>query len=255
MSLAKTFTSAIVREIGRNYGKAVSNSLMGDSHSTPVRMVGGSLSRMRGRVYRNAFDEAVTKFSIKGAAATFNQALNVHSEYFTLVEEAKTDGTIDILELEYLINEWVRALQVLDKSKQALEDHEDKRVLKVVEKIEDLQGFKTLIDEGLVISSLPKPKPWYIMAIGFFTSFIGLDILIFGNDRQKVVSILLLTAFVGFGLYFGQPELAIGSYLFFYNLFNVYASINGFWRARKLNRIQKDWNKRAIALKQIISEL
>ena len=92
MSLAKTFTSAIVREIGRNYGKAVSNSLMGDSHSTPVRMVGGSLSRMRGRVYRNAFDEAVTKFSIKGAAATFNQALNVHSEYFTLVEEAKTDG-------------------------------------------------------------------------------------------------------------------------------------------------------------------
>ena len=46
MSLGKTFTNAIVREIGRNYGKAISNSLMGDSHSTPVRMVGGGSVRV-----------------------------------------------------------------------------------------------------------------------------------------------------------------------------------------------------------------
>ena len=33
MGLGKTFTRAIVREIGRNYGKAASNHLLGDKHS------------------------------------------------------------------------------------------------------------------------------------------------------------------------------------------------------------------------------
>ena len=35
MGLGKTFTNSIVREVGRNYGKAISNSLLGDKHSTP----------------------------------------------------------------------------------------------------------------------------------------------------------------------------------------------------------------------------
>ena len=53
MGLASTFTNSIVREIGRNYGKSISNDLLGDSHSTPVRMVGGSssIARKRGRKY------------------------------------------------------------------------------------------------------------------------------------------------------------------------------------------------------------
>ena len=38
--LMGTFTNAIIREIGRNYGKAISNSLLGDKHSNPVRLVG-----------------------------------------------------------------------------------------------------------------------------------------------------------------------------------------------------------------------
>jgi len=36
-------------EIGRNYGKAISNSLMDDSHSTPVRMVSGDVSNSEDR--------------------------------------------------------------------------------------------------------------------------------------------------------------------------------------------------------------
>ncbi|MDC0126044.1 hypothetical protein OAI15_02130 [Flavobacteriaceae bacterium] len=35
-----TFTNALIREIGRNYGKAISNSLLGDAHANPVRIVG-----------------------------------------------------------------------------------------------------------------------------------------------------------------------------------------------------------------------
>ena len=68
MGLASTFTNSIVREIGRNYGKSISNDLLGDSHSTPVRMVGGSssIARKRGRKYENKLDEYLQKFEIKG---------------------------------------------------------------------------------------------------------------------------------------------------------------------------------------------
>jgi len=60
MGLASTFTNSIVREIGRNYGKSISNNLLGDSHSTPVRMVRGGqtdITRKRGRIYENKLDE------------------------------------------------------------------------------------------------------------------------------------------------------------------------------------------------------
>jgi len=43
MGLGDVFVRSIVREVGRNYGKAVSNSLLGNKHSTPVRMVSGHL--------------------------------------------------------------------------------------------------------------------------------------------------------------------------------------------------------------------
>jgi hypothetical protein len=67
MGLASTFTNSIVREIGRNYGKSISNNRLGDSHSTPVRMVQGGqtdITRKRGRIYENKLDEYLQKFSI-----------------------------------------------------------------------------------------------------------------------------------------------------------------------------------------------
>ena len=67
MGLASTFTNSIVREIGRNYGKAISNNLLGDYHSTPVRMVRGGqtdITRKRRRIYKNNLDEYLQKFSI-----------------------------------------------------------------------------------------------------------------------------------------------------------------------------------------------
>ena len=67
MGLASTFTNSIVREIGRNYGKSISNNLLGDSHSTPVRMVRGGqtdITRKRRGIYENKLDEYLQKFSI-----------------------------------------------------------------------------------------------------------------------------------------------------------------------------------------------
>ncbi len=67
MGLASTFTNSIVREIGRNYGKSISNNLLGDSHSIFVRMVRGGqtdITRKRRRIYENKLDEYLQKFSI-----------------------------------------------------------------------------------------------------------------------------------------------------------------------------------------------
>ena len=104
MGLGNTFTRSIIREIGRNYGKAVSNSLLGDKHSTPIRMVGNSndVTRKRGTKYHNKLDELLQKLSIKGATATFNQGQNIYNAYFELVEEAQAGLVlIKILTLEY----------------------------------------------------------------------------------------------------------------------------------------------------------
>ncbi len=39
MSLVNVFIRSVVREVSRNYSKFISNSLLGNSHSTPVRVV------------------------------------------------------------------------------------------------------------------------------------------------------------------------------------------------------------------------
>ena len=71
MSLGKTFTSSIVREVGRNYGKAISNSLLGNSHSTPIRVTGSLGSGTGGRNYRHKLDKLCKTLEIKGHKATF----------------------------------------------------------------------------------------------------------------------------------------------------------------------------------------
>jgi hypothetical protein len=45
MGLGQTFTKSIVREIGRNVGKGLSNDMFGDWHSTPVRVAGSKANK------------------------------------------------------------------------------------------------------------------------------------------------------------------------------------------------------------------
>ena len=144
MGLASTFTNSIVREIGRIYGKSISNDLLGDSHSTPVRMVGGSssIARKRGRKYGNKLDEYLQKFEIKGALATFNQGQNIFNAYFELVEEAQNDGSIDLTELVYLVQKYRDTLTGLKKVHQALiELGDEKKAAVIEEKQKDLYEF------------------------------------------------------------------------------------------------------------------
>ena len=125
MGLGKTFTNSIVREVGRNYGKAISNSLLGDKHSTPHRIIDNSaIDRKRGRIYQNDLDKVIQKFEVKGHQATFNQALNIHSEFFQLVDEANADGSIDLDEMVFLLKSSRLAIPTLERAKSALIDHD-----------------------------------------------------------------------------------------------------------------------------------
>ena len=100
MSLGKTFTNAIIREIGRNYGKAFSNKIMGNSHATPVNLGGVQGANASRRKYDSKLDELLQKFTIKGKIATFNQAQNIHLEYFNYIDEVNSDGAVDIFEFQ-----------------------------------------------------------------------------------------------------------------------------------------------------------
>lgn len=176
MSLGKTFTNAIVREIGRNYGKAISNSLMGDSHSTPVRMVGGYVSRMRGRTYRNKLDEAIEKFTVKGTVATFNAGINIHTQYFSLVEEANADNVLDIGETQYLMSEVPKVVRTLEQIKSVMLDNSDQvRADKVQEKIGEVLDFAKLVHGSIQVEKFPVVVEDGKLRVAGLLTILGLD--------------------------------------------------------------------------------
>jgi hypothetical protein len=272
MGLGKTFTHSIAREIGRNYGKAASNYLLGDKHSTPIRIVRGNqdVSRKRGRVYHNDFDKAIQKFEIKGGQATFNQVLNIHSEYFSLVEEANADNVIDLNEMSFLVQEIPKGISVLEKAKSALidlgkQDFADK----TQEKIETFKEFMKSLDGALKIEDLPETKFSPIAFLFFFLSFIGLDRLYFyPNNFWSYVY-----AFFGIGcvlIYFSigietniddfEINESLKSWLKFFGfisftlplwygmILNPYKT-GGYWQYRDIKKRQKANNKLAVSIK------
>jgi hypothetical protein len=178
MSLGKTFTRSIVREVGRNYGKAISNSLLGDKHSTPVRMVGNSndVTRKRGNKYHNKLDELIQKLAIKGATATLNQGQNIYNAYFELVEEAQADGVIDLDELVFLVKNYTSTFQSLEKIEIALTEMSDSEKAKIInDKKEGLNDFLSQLNDALVINednnSILNQKTF----VAFILNFLCLD--------------------------------------------------------------------------------
>ena len=120
-----TFTNALIREIGRNYGKAISNALLGDKHANPVRLVNknrGLGAGTGGRNYANKLEKLLATYEIKGPTATFNVAQNMTNYYMDLVEEANSDGEISLLETEYLVRMFSKCHKEMGRIYIALED-------------------------------------------------------------------------------------------------------------------------------------
>lgn len=158
MGLGNVFVRSIVREVGRNYGKAVSNSLLGNKHSTPVRMVGGHLgSSTGGRNYKNQLEKICKTWQIKGATATFNVAQNMYKSFFDLVEEAQSDNVVDVGEILDLMKNFRMMRPQLKKVEDALEQLDKADLAKKVDELDDsLFDFFVELNNGFILP--PKPK-------------------------------------------------------------------------------------------------
>ncbi len=252
MSLGKTFTNAIVREIGRNYGKAISNSLMGDSHSTPVRMVGGDVSRMRGRTYRNKLDEAIEKFTVKGTVATFNTGINIHTQYFSLVEEANADNVLDIGEAQYLMSEVPRVIRTLDQIKSVMLDNSDQvRADKIQEKSEEVRDFAKLVHDSIEVDKFPVVVQDDKLNRAGLLSIVGLDLWILKGPTAGLFPLLFLLTSLGLSIQELNYWYVVG-YLALYNIFSAGFMDTGYFGVAKRHQAQLTLNAEFIKLKNQI---
>lgn len=157
MGIGDVFVKSVVREVGRNYGKSISNSLLGDRHSTPVRMIGGSgnsTTNKSQRGYKNALHKICKTWTIKGHIATFNVAQNMYKSFFDLVEEAQQDG-LELAEMIDLMEDYVMLRNQLNKVRQALIQLEKLDLESKVDDMDDnMLEFWFELESGLVIPDL-----------------------------------------------------------------------------------------------------
>ncbi|WP_033961260.1 hypothetical protein [Psychroserpens jangbogonensis] len=213
--MVEDFTKAIVREIGRNYGKAISNQILGDAHSTPYRRVGETLGAgSGGRNYENLLDKLISTFIIRGKVATFNSAQNIYNAFFNLVNEAKDDGDLDLYETSYLIQQYYRALFKLDEiSKALLElDAKDKSQM-VLEKIISMNAFMKSLDENferlplieneISKSSLFKGRAVIVISLFLFILMI-INLKLNVYELSKTTTLIIMGSLLVVGGIFGM---------------------------------------------------
>jgi hypothetical protein len=180
MGLGNTFTNAIVREIGRNYGKAISNSLMGNIHSTPISVTSSnSIKKSGGYNYETKLDEYLEKFEVKGVVATFNSGQNMYNAFFELVSTAKDDNQISLYEISYLAEKVVDTTKGLIKVENALIELGDKEKAEIIsQKKTDLYEFLEELDNGLIVDGLSLPPLSTLQKMAFPLSLLALDRII-----------------------------------------------------------------------------
>ena len=162
MGLGNVFVRSVVREIGRNYGRSISNNLLGDSHSIPIRSVGGNClgQGTGGRNYKHQLEKICKTWTIKGATATFNVAQNMYKCFFDLVEEAQSDGKVDVGEVMELMEAFVEMRPQLKKVEVALEQLDKDDLAKKVDEFDDsIFEFFIELNEGFTLP--PKPTGWF----------------------------------------------------------------------------------------------
>ena len=137
MGLGDVFVRSVVREVGRNYGKSISNGLLGNSHSTPVRVVGHLGYSTGGRNYKNQLEKICKTWEIKGAVATFNVAQNMYKSFFDLVDEANSDGVVDVSDILDLMKNFSLMKPQLKKVYTALQQMEKEDLSKKVDELDD----------------------------------------------------------------------------------------------------------------------
>ncbi len=159
MKLGKTFVRSMVREVGRNYGKAMSNSLLGDKHSTPYRRV-GSEANSAGSYQPSAsakkrmskLEKQLKAFTRKTTERSMvSQALNIYDAYFEEVDDAQSNGGgIDLAEAMFIVeksHDVRRCIAISIEQLQVLKKTENVPLLR--EKEEDIVTLISGIDQSL----------------------------------------------------------------------------------------------------------
>lgn len=189
MSLGDVFVKSVVREIGRNYGRAVSNSLLGDAHAIPVRTLGAGTG---GRNYSNALHRICETWTIKGPTATFNVGQNMHKAFFDLVEEAQEDGRINLEELFQLMSEWAYFRKEYMKVIRALRQLEDNKKAEKLDEMDDaIFEFFNEINKELIIPEMPEEMP--PRPRGLFNNRAKGDWMRENNRREKLKKVIART--------------------------------------------------------------
>lgn len=249
MGLGKTFTNSIVREIGRNYGKAISNSLMGNAHSTPVRGIDGSGASSR-RKYESKLDELLTKFEIKGKVATLNQGQNIHHEFFSLVEYFNKDGSIDVDEFHHLARYIPRVTSTLNRIIVALNELKDPESAELVSsKLNDIKDFNSSlvnsIESSMTATNWENPIKSKVKN-GILLSLIGVDRILFYPKQIKSYIPVIFQLYLYYMSFFEEGhkfELGLAeiiavqlTFIFIYSAVWNPLFKGGVWRFRKENK-------------------
>ena len=263
MGLGSTFTNSIVREIGRNYGKAISNSLMGNSHSSPVRVV-GSNSTNHAKKYESKLDAYLNKFEIKGKTATFNQGQNMYNAFFELVEEAKVDGEIDLFDINFLAKKVVNTTKVLNKVESALRElGDDTNADLITQKKTDLYEFLEELDDGFEVTNMQEPSFGQKGILSLALMFICFDrLFLFPKSIWSYFwAAYGIFSFVRFYQATQISEMRpYGFYLLVAMLGVYFVIINplskgGFWKYLKELKVQKLTYELTLSLKNLLRQL
>jgi hypothetical protein len=263
MGLGSTFTNSIVREIGRNYGKAISNSLMGDSHSSPIR-INSSNSTNNRKQYESKLDAYLSKFKIKGKTATLNQGQNMFNAFFELVEEAKVDGNIDLFDINYLAKKVVDTTKGLNKVEAALRElGDDSNADLIIQKKTDLYEFLEELDNGIDVKCMQVPSFGKKGAISLTLMFICFDRLFLYPKSiwSYLFGVYGIFSFVRFYQATQITEMRPYSIYLLLGMLSVYIvlinpiSKGGFWKYLKELKVQKLTYELTVSLKELLRQL
>ncbi|MCC5917064.1 MAG: hypothetical protein JJU02_07020 [Cryomorphaceae bacterium] len=258
MKLGKNFVNSMVREVGRNYGKAISNTLLGDRHSTPYRRV-GSQKRQSGeqihtagpaaRKRMNKLENIIRDFTRKTTESSIlTQALNIYDEYFNEVSEARQNGgAIDLSEALFLVEKSQDVIRLISNSIEQLQiiNKTDKIPL-LEEKATEIRDFIMGIDQFLreQLDDLEKPNPNINLkqrkqpGMAALFSIVGLGKAYTYNGFGKPGAVIELIVWVitiiaiYLGVRYETLELLAG--LFFFGYFMLYVPIFS-WRPIKVS--------------------
>lgn len=252
MSLGNTFTHAIVREIGRNYGKVISNSLLGGLHATPISITSSSINNSRGYKYETKLDEYMQKLEVRGINATFNQGQNIYNAFFELVSEAWDDGRISLYEISYLSEKIIDATKSLTKIEEALKElgANDKATI-IIQKQADLYEFLNELDENFNLNDHMVRPFTPIEKMSFLYSIFQFDrILLFPKSFNSYFWLLL-------GIFMAYLNIFVFPNSYTYLIFSLFYAVlinpvfkGGCWKILQIKKYEKEVFRIAKELKE-----